>query len=526
MTQGGRGEPGAAPAGPGETRGVYLYRVFTENPVQVDATELRASAAEAGDRLSVESRALVWLAVAAGLFLRFYRIDCQSLWFDELLSATAAGAESLAQLFSAHLVHHTHPPGYGVLLWGWARLFGDSEVSLRMSSALAGAAGLLVFWQMMRRRFAEPVAAVALVLLALTYPGIHFAQEGRPYAILILLATVATALWLDMLVSVDAGTPVGAGPLARFLAVAVLASQAHYYGLALVVFQGLGLLALSAARGVSVRGPLVVAALLAASYAPWIGVMAGTARGYSGFEGPGRPGLVWLLTFGAFLLYNKNLLSALVAVALFVAPAVAQARLLRERLVELLRGREARGWGLLFLVVVTTAVPMLVSQHTNILGHRYLVILCPAVYLLAAHWIVAATPTAAAAVRLTFGVCALALAVEVPKFYRPHNEQWREAAAHALAKAGPGDAVVAVTFPELFRYYFRQAGRPQLPETARPEELLERLARVKAAGGRSLFVLRARDPGLEPQVESALRRAAARAEVLELRHATVYRFDP
>ena len=62
--------------------------------------------------------------VALGIGLRFWGLGSQSFWYDEWLT-TRATAGSLADA----LRHTTHrevmPPTYFVVMWFWAKIFGD-----------------------------------------------------------------------------------------------------------------------------------------------------------------------------------------------------------------------------------------------------------------------------------------------------------------------------------------------------------------------------------------------------------------
>ena len=76
---------------------------------------------------------LAALAVGARLAL----LNHQSLWFDEIVSATLAKQPFGAMLHDVARTEST-PPLYYVLLWVWVRLFGTTAVALRSLSACFG----------------------------------------------------------------------------------------------------------------------------------------------------------------------------------------------------------------------------------------------------------------------------------------------------------------------------------------------------------------------------------------------------
>jgi uncharacterized membrane protein len=70
-----------------------------------------------------------------------YGID-RSVWLDEANTALIAN-ESLKQIVSS-LSRDVSPPLYYFLLSGWVRLFGNSEIVLRLPSVLFYLAGICV----------------------------------------------------------------------------------------------------------------------------------------------------------------------------------------------------------------------------------------------------------------------------------------------------------------------------------------------------------------------------------------------
>ena len=86
------------------------------------------------------------LIFAIGSFLRFYNLDFQSLWLDELISMVVAKFDSIQGISHITEVSDVHPPGYYILLHFWINVFGDSEIQIRMLSAIAGSASILAIY--------------------------------------------------------------------------------------------------------------------------------------------------------------------------------------------------------------------------------------------------------------------------------------------------------------------------------------------------------------------------------------------
>src|SRR5881628_1109250 len=101
-------------------------------------------------------------AVAAGL--RWFRIDAQSLWYDEGISAHQL-TRSFPEILRASALD-THPPLYYWTLKAWGDVLGPSEVSLRSLSVMWGVLAVVLTWLIGRRLFGTLTATVAAVLLS------------------------------------------------------------------------------------------------------------------------------------------------------------------------------------------------------------------------------------------------------------------------------------------------------------------------------------------------------------------------
>ncbi|HLZ30992.1 MAG TPA: glycosyltransferase family 39 protein [Chloroflexota bacterium] len=125
--------------------------------------------------------AAVLLGVAAlAAALRWFRIDAQSLWYDEGISAFQL-TRSFPDIVGAAALD-THPPLYYETLKAWADVFGSSELGLRSLSAVCGLLAVVLTWLIGRRLFGPLVASVAALLLAVAPLAVYYSQEVRMYA--------------------------------------------------------------------------------------------------------------------------------------------------------------------------------------------------------------------------------------------------------------------------------------------------------------------------------------------------------
>lgn len=194
------------------------------------------------------------LVCVVGAVVRFATLDLQSLWYDEAVTAQLLRMD-LSGLLHAIPDSESSPPLYYVLGWLWTQAFGTGEVGLRSLSALVGTATIPVVWALGRRIGGDRAGLVAAALVAINPMLAWFSQEARAYALLVLLAAIATLLWLRALERPSRGRALAWG------IVAALAVATHYYAIFLVGPQAAWLLVRlpDARTRAAALGPLAVA---------------------------------------------------------------------------------------------------------------------------------------------------------------------------------------------------------------------------------------------------------------------------
>lgn len=136
------------------------------------------------------SALLLALIVAGGGALRVHGLDAESAWLDEAFAIGIARAGLDEVLYETRL--DVHPPLYYVLLTGWLVLFDGSVWSARLLSVVCSLGVLVAAYVAGARLLSRETGLVAAALLAVSVFQIEFAQEARMYALLTLLAAVAT----------------------------------------------------------------------------------------------------------------------------------------------------------------------------------------------------------------------------------------------------------------------------------------------------------------------------------------------
>ncbi|HRQ41359.1 MAG TPA: glycosyltransferase family 39 protein [Chloroflexota bacterium] len=127
---------------------------------------------------------LIWLTAVLwlGFGLRLYRLDGQSLWWDEM-ATVARAAIPLQEMFADLLRIRNHMPLYFLVIRLWAML-GYGAFIMRYFSLIWGVLSLPLIYQVGRLLGSKTVGFLAMLLLAVSPFHIWYSQEARMYTFL------------------------------------------------------------------------------------------------------------------------------------------------------------------------------------------------------------------------------------------------------------------------------------------------------------------------------------------------------
>jgi len=150
------------------------------------------------------NRLALLLILIAAVGLRLVAISTRPIWYDEAFAVLFA-EKGMQAMLAGTLTQvggsaaDVHPLAYYGLLNAWMSLFSQSLTAIRMLSVLLGVCTILVIYIFSRELAGERMALASALLMALSPFQIHYAQEIRMYALLVLLLAMATlALWLGL----------------------------------------------------------------------------------------------------------------------------------------------------------------------------------------------------------------------------------------------------------------------------------------------------------------------------------------
>jgi hypothetical protein len=373
------------------------------------------------------------------LGLRLYRIDAQSLWYDEGISAHQL-TRSFGEIVSA-AAQDTHPPLYYWTLKAWGSVFGASEIGLRSLSACWGVAAVALTGLIGRRLFGPRAAWLAALLLACSPLAVYYSQEVRMYAQVTALGLLAAWAYVrrDWLLYILA-------------AVGTLYSQ--YLGVAF-------LLALNLHAAFALRGrPLLVwlgsNCIVAIAFLPWLPVFV-AQQAHDLNVSPRTPATLGSQTLSA---YGGGLASGDLSLwggGLLIALALAgwSASSLRARSPHPPAAVAAAGLSLL-LWLVPLGLVLALGLRSGLFELRYLDLGLPGVCLLAGAAIARARLLAPvlAVVALVPAAAGLQRQYFDPTLFR---DDYRGVAQAIAIQAQPSDAIVlsAPNQAEVFSFYYQ-----------------------------------------------------------------------
>ncbi len=124
----------------------------------------------------------------------------QSLWLDEAINVTAARDKGLVDLITQYSLGDFHPPLYHALLHLWIKLFGSSEVIVRLPSVFFGLVTIWATYHISQKLIGSgkiklfgwwlPFNLIPSILLATSGLHLYYSQEARMYS----LAAMGTSL--------------------------------------------------------------------------------------------------------------------------------------------------------------------------------------------------------------------------------------------------------------------------------------------------------------------------------------------
>ncbi|WP_375506751.1 glycosyltransferase family 39 protein [uncultured Nostoc sp.] len=135
----------------------------------------------------------VLIVIILSVFLRFFLLSKQSLWFDEGLTLSLSDASTLQEsITNVRTVKNSDrfQPLYFIVLYFWHQMFGESEFALRSLSAILGIGSTIAIYFTALRIYGKKHALWSLVIITFSSFCVYYSQEARIYALAIFISSL------------------------------------------------------------------------------------------------------------------------------------------------------------------------------------------------------------------------------------------------------------------------------------------------------------------------------------------------
>ena len=138
---------------------------------------------------------ILMVLIIVGAMARFYRLTGPSLWLDELFSMNGADpATTLRDVYE--YCKGDQPPFFFVLLHGWLKVFGYTDLAGRSLTVLFGLLGIPAIYFLGKVFKSTNVGLIAAFITAINWFHADISREIRFYPLVFLLSTLSYLFFL------------------------------------------------------------------------------------------------------------------------------------------------------------------------------------------------------------------------------------------------------------------------------------------------------------------------------------------
>ncbi len=124
--------------------------------------------------------------------LRFYHVDFQSIWLDEIHTMNEANPNvGFTDLYNIIMSGEQMPPFYFYSLYFLFKIFGYTTFVARIYSAIIGVLSVFSLYMLGKELISKKAGLIAALLVTINPFHLYYSQEARPYILLFLFTTLA-----------------------------------------------------------------------------------------------------------------------------------------------------------------------------------------------------------------------------------------------------------------------------------------------------------------------------------------------
>ena len=141
--------------------------------------------------------------IGLGIFLRLYGVWNFAFMHDELSVISRLHFSTFSELIEKGIKADGHPAGIQVFLWIWTKVFGISELSLRLPFILMGIACIPLMYLLAKKWFNPAAALFAAGMIAVSQYTIIYSLIARPYIAGLFFVLLLLIVWTRMVFERD-----------------------------------------------------------------------------------------------------------------------------------------------------------------------------------------------------------------------------------------------------------------------------------------------------------------------------------
>lgn len=138
------------------------------------------------------------LILFMGFILRYFLLDWNSYWLDELFSVYECGVifDTHYEQFSYFREYAYPVPLYEFILFNWMILFGHTEIATRFLSTIFVTLATLLLYLFTLRIFGKRIAIASTLLFSLSYMAVYYSLEASYYGLILFLSVLSSYLFI------------------------------------------------------------------------------------------------------------------------------------------------------------------------------------------------------------------------------------------------------------------------------------------------------------------------------------------
>ena len=138
---------------------------------------------------------LLGVIMVVAAVLRLWKLGQVPFMHDEFSALLRTRFDNFHDFIQQGVMPDSHPIGVQLFLWGWVRLFGWSELWVKLPFALMGIGSIYLIYIIGRQRFNRKVGLFSAAFFAVSQFTVFYSQLARPYSAGLFFVLLMTVFW-------------------------------------------------------------------------------------------------------------------------------------------------------------------------------------------------------------------------------------------------------------------------------------------------------------------------------------------